>query len=168
MKKNVTLFGIAVLLTAIVFSFAACKHDGEETDPALNGTWESESLYSGTFNGVDYSDKTERYTISNGIIVYSLTDVCNIHKASFTTEVIGTMKMTLTHMWGKELSASLEAKWYSQADLKKPAVLAILDASAEDVDEHFARSVTATYSISGSRLTVTWGSGTTEYFNKID
>ena len=119
MKNKFKLFELAVLLTAIVFSFAACKHDSEETDPALNGKWESESRRSGTCGGVEYTNKTERMTISNGIMEDSITDVCNTNRQSFTTEPIGTMKITLTHIWGKSISPSLEAKWYSQAELKK-------------------------------------------------
>jgi len=173
MKNKFKLFELAVLLTAIVFSFAACKNDTTPTpttDPALNGTWESERVHSGTFGGVDYTNKTERMTISNGIKEDSITDVCNTKRESFTTEVIGTMKITLTHIWGKSISPSLEAKWYSQAELKKPAVLTVLESlsiTADEVDEIFAESETAIYSISGNRLTVTWKSGTTEYYNRI-
>jgi len=135
MKNTIKIIGIISLTLVIGLAFFSCDSGSgggtskptptptPTTDPALNGTWVGETTWSGTYGGVEFGDKTERLKISNGIIEFSFTDLGNDGKYTFTTEVIGTMKVTLTHVWGKRYSSSLEAKWYSKADLKAPAVL---------------------------------------------
>jgi len=63
--------------------------------------------------------------------------------------------------------AGLTAKWYSQADLKKPEVLAIVGETAADIDKDFADGIqTVTYSISGNRLTLTYEGDSTQTYTK--
>jgi len=144
MKNKFKLFGLAVLLTAIVFSFAACKNDSDPTptpltDPALNGTWKSGVIIL-QFNNGTYEEKGS--------------DGSNKIKGTFTTSG-SSITMTLTHLWGAALPSSLTAKWYSKADLKAPDVLTSLSMTAEQVDVYFANnSGTYTYVISGNTLTL--------------
>jgi len=124
------------------------------TDPELNGTWA-------------YSDDDDVITLvfNNGTYEYFSHYPAPDTKGTFTTSG-STLTITRTHGWGKMLNASLDAKWYSKADLKKPDVLAILDVTAADVDERFGDPVTGTYSISGNRLTIAWERGFSETYTK--
>jgi len=140
MKNQFKLIGLAVLFTAIVFSFAACKNNTTPTptpltDPALNGTWLW--LEDGLEGG---------YKFNNG--TYELSNARPFFKGTFTTSA-GSMTLTPTHAWG--ISWSLEAQWYTKAE-----IIAAYPAFEETVNSTFAEySGTYTYSISGNTLTLT-------------
>ena len=133
MKNQFKLFGLAVLVTAIVFSFAACKNDPEPlTDPALNGTW--------AYRDADDDDTT--FVFNNGAFEMSRVDGVKV-KGTFTTSG-GSITLKPTHVMGTD------GKWYTKAQLK---------AEGMDEDEigYYFTPVTYTYSISGSTLTLDFG-----------
>ncbi|MCL1959384.1 MAG: hypothetical protein FWF68_07255 [Spirochaetes bacterium] len=87
MKNQFKLFGLAVLATAIIFSFAACKNDTTDplTDPALNGTWKR-------------SDG-DTFKFNNGTYEYLPAPDYPFEKGTFTTSG-SSMTLTPTHLWG--------------------------------------------------------------------
>jgi len=137
MKNQFKLIGLAVLLTAIVFSFAACKNNTTPTlpltDPALNGTW--------TDN--DVSDIA--YKFNNG--TFELINPNPYIKGTFTTSD-RSMTIIPTLFWGNAAGLSLGAKWCTKAEL--------ISAGQEESEMNtiFAPK-TYTYAISGNTLTLT-------------
>jgi len=157
MKSTKKIIASALAIVALVMASCPQESKSEEpapkTDPALNGTWLED----------DGSGSTVKF--NNGTFENSYIGIgAPVMKGTFTTSN-GTLTMTMTHVWGKVLNDSLEAKWYSKADLKAPAVLAVLSTNehtvtAEDIDGLFAsQSATGTYVISGNTLTITWDNG---------
>jgi len=137
MKNKFKLFGLAVLVTAIVFSFAAlslagCDTGGDPTDPALNGTW------------VDEDDNT--LVFDNGAFV--LSGNYNV-KGTFTTSG-GSITLKPTHAKGND------EKWYTKAE-------AIAVGATEDDQRLLFSPVTNTYSISGNTLTLNAGNKSATY-----
>jgi len=130
MKNQFKPFGLAVLVTAIVFSFAACKNDTTDplTDPALNGTWKRSDGVTWKFNNGTYENLTPD----------------PFEKGTFTTSG-SSMTQTPTHFWGTTLS--LSAKWYTKAEL-------IAAGKSEALVNSYFDPWTLTYSVSGSTLTL--------------
>jgi len=159
MKSTKKIIALALAIVALVM--ASCPQESKsedpapKTDPALNGTW---------------AGSRTTWKFNNGTFEALATDGRNYQKGTFTTSG-SSMTLTLTHMWGKTLDDSLEAKWYSKQDLKAPAVLAALSdddhtVTAEDIDALFASTATFTYAISGSTLTLTWEDGSSDTYTK--
>ena len=139
MKNKSKLFGLAVLVTAIVFSFAACKNESTNptltptTDPALNGTWVQND---GSGWGFKFNNGTWEHFTPNPYI-----------KGTFTTSD-RSMTIIPTLFWGNAAGLSLGAKWCTKAEL--------ISAGQEESEMNtiFAPK-TYTYAISGNTLTLT-------------
>jgi len=130
MKNTKLLF--AALAIALVFGLASCGSK-DSTDPALNGTWASAD------------DPEDSITFNNGTF-----EVKRQMKGTYTTSG-NKITMTMTHMWGTPMG--LDAKWYSKSELL--ALPGLTDDLKEIINEGFATQEKATYSISGSTLTIT-------------
>jgi len=145
MKTKFKLLGLAVLVTAIVFGFSACKNSTTPTptpDP-LNGTWLRE--------GGDYKIIANNGNFEMQNLSYPDS---NYEKGTYATSG---NTITVTHVWGKyppfvSMSPSLAAKWYTKTELKAADTTTFTD---ETLAEIFPPS--GTYSVSGTTLTVTFG-----------
>jgi hypothetical protein len=152
-KNTIKLIGIIALLAATAFSMAACDSgfggSGSSTDSRLNGTWVGEE------------EDTRAFTFNNGnyeVWGYNGPD----EKGTYTTTG-NSITMTMTHYYGyndydnyvnKTFGIWLAPKWYSRAELRALG-------APEDVLIYFFSPETATYSISGNILYLTYPSGNT-------
>jgi hypothetical protein len=135
MKNTIKVLGLIALAAVIGFSMAACKNGTTPTptDPALNGTWVG-----------DY----EIFTFSNG--TFEMQGDGGKMKGTFTTSD-STLTITPTHAWGPDADPSLEARWYTKAEL-----LELASSMEEYINTAFSTK-TVTYSVSGNTLTITVG-----------
>ena len=146
-------FWLGMLVLTLVFGMTAigCKED-IEADSALNGTWvnavrnQTLVLDNGNFTVSEYGMLTAKgtYSTSNG-------------KISSTT----------THLHGNSLNFWFEAEifpsdWLTKAQIRQ-TLIALAPEDEEDIDEElnemFAPVKDASYSVSGSTLTVHWPDG---------
>jgi len=140
------IFFAGILVTALVFGITviACnngstdKTDSAKTDSALNGTWVK-------------SDGTIEYEFDEGDFECSYNGR-KASKGTYTTKD-GKVTMTATHIWGKVVENSLEAKWYSRADLKAAG-------ESEATLANRFRTTTWSYSVNGDKLTIFGGTYT--------
>jgi len=140
---------LGILVTVLVFGMmvVGCDNDstGGGTDPALNGTWVNE--YEGEL------------ILDNGKFEYP-----GSMKGTYTTNG-NSIKITVTHLHGDMMEGDimeLDSKWYTKAELKAAAGPSISD---EELSAYFS-SFSATYSISGNKLTLTLEGDTETYTKK--
>ena len=141
MKSTKKIIASALAIVALVM--ASCPQESKsdstpsapKTDPALNGTWLS----------VSDSSPPMTMILNNG----SLECIENGYQAikeTYTTSG-NNFTQTVTHMYGKYVSSSLESKWYTKDEIKASGL-------SMSIDSLFAPQ-TIIYSLNGNTLTVT-------------
>jgi len=174
-KKSLLVLMAVVLVLALVFT--ACGDEGSsndekpgtsETDTALNGTW---VFTDGDIVRFEIKFDSGNFETSVGFPSYT----GPYQKGTYTTNG-NKMTMTLTHIHGGNIIANggtgFQLKWYTKSELK-PLLVAYYEALMEENDEAHAiigddvgayvdanlneefKVQTATYSISGNKLTFT-------------
>jgi len=132
-RKN--WLGILVIVLAFGMTFVGCGDGAGGTDPALNGTWSCTERYN------DEVVFTTELTLNNGNLEQKMNGTPYM-KGTYTTSG-NKITLTVTHIYNRD-----ESKWYSKAEIKKTGML-----SDKEINEMFAPQ-TATYSISGNKLTI--------------
>jgi len=153
MRKGLFLTSTLITLLLVGFLFFGCDDDSinppnNKTDASLNGTWVDE-------DGV-------KLILDNGNFEFS-----GFMKGNYTTNG-NNITLIPTHFHGDALNSNMgeawfESKWYSKSDLKTS--LEYYYVSDEELNDIFS-SQTGTYSVSGSKLTLTFY-GDSQIFTKV-
>jgi hypothetical protein len=165
MANKKTLLGIFSFLLVFGLFFTGCPNDSDDSggssqgDP-LNGSWAE---------GAGQGQQTVK--LDNGNFEISENSSILFAKGSYTTSS-GKITMSITHIHGGYLinqmgsyaPAGLESKWYSKSELKTAAGLS--DAEFEQSLGGVFIETTASYSVNGNTLTMSYQDGNTTTYTR--
>ncbi|MDR2597766.1 MAG: hypothetical protein LBC76_10675 [Treponema sp.] len=148
MKKKASIrITLIVISLAIAALFISCQNPDEKQASALNGTWVRDTS--------DYDDDPpENIIIFNDGNFEMKYDGISQVKGTYTASN-GLLTLTFTHLWGPSEDDSLEARWYSKAEIKQIDKKEVEESGEEWNEKEFERRYapySTAFSVSGKTL----------------